>query len=139
HHTPPAAPRQGGHPWGGPFVSVLFPTTQSRTLPRRIRSGCCARAARGQTAALPIRDMNSRRLNFHLARGSRPDIVSVRTSDVRFGSKADICGATRHVRFTPNSDRESEIPQKAMSALPPKADLCSALAHVCFGPIADIA
>src|SRR5262249_40833259 len=23
---------------------------------------------------------------------------------VRFGSKADICGATRHVRFTPNSD-----------------------------------
>ncbi|MGC1750566.1 MAG: hypothetical protein WA778_21640, partial [Pseudolabrys sp.] len=30
---------------------------------------------------------------------------------VRFGSKADICGATRHVRFTPNSDRESEIPQ----------------------------
>ena len=30
------------------------------------------------------------------------------------------------VRFTPNSDRESEIPQKAMSALPPKADMCSA-------------
>ena len=27
--------------------------------------------------------------------------------DVRFGSKADICGATAHVRFTPNSDRES--------------------------------
>src|SRR5262245_53240506 len=27
--------------------------------------------------------------------------------DVRFGSKADICGAKRHVRFTPNSDRES--------------------------------
>src|SRR5262249_31430900 len=40
-------------------------------------------------------------------------------NDVRFGSKADICGAKRHVRFTPNSDRESEIPQKAMSALPP--------------------
>jgi hypothetical protein len=33
---------------------------------------------------------------------------------------------------------ESEIPQKTMSALPPKADMCSALAHVCFGPIADI-
>jgi hypothetical protein len=27
--------------------------------------------------------------------------------DVRFGSKADICAATSHVRFTPNSDRES--------------------------------
>ena len=37
---------------------------------------------------------------------------------VRFGSKADICAATSHVRFTPNSDRESGFPQKAMSALP---------------------
>jgi hypothetical protein len=38
-------------------------------------------------------------------------------ADVRFGSKADIRTAKRHVRFTPDSDRESEIPQKAMSAL----------------------
>src|SRR5262245_19504852 len=30
--------------------------------------------------------------------------------DVRFGSKADMCGATSHVRFTPNSDRESGFP-----------------------------
>jgi|SoiMetStandDraft_5_1073268.scaffolds.fasta_scaffold162593_1 hypothetical protein len=58
--------------------------------------------------------------------------------NVRFGSKADICGATAHVRFTPNSDRESGFPHKVMSALHPKADMCSALAHVCFGPIADI-
>jgi hypothetical protein len=28
----------------------------------------------------------------------------VRSADVRFGSKADICAATSHVRFTPNSD-----------------------------------
>jgi hypothetical protein len=34
------------------------------------------------------------------------------------------------VRVTPNSDRESEIPQKAMSALPPKADMCSARGNV---------
>jgi hypothetical protein len=27
-------------------------------------------------------------------------------TNVRFGSKADICGATSHVRFTPDSDRE---------------------------------
>jgi hypothetical protein len=47
-------------------------------------------------------------------------------------------GAQAHVRFTPNSDRESEIPQKAMSALHPKADMCSALAYVCLGPEADI-
>jgi hypothetical protein len=48
-------------------------------------------------------------------------------------------GAISHVRFTPNSDRESGFPQTAMSALPPKADMCSALAHVCFGPEADMA
>ena len=40
--------------------------------------------------------------------------------DVRYGSKADIRTAQRHVRFTPESD------------------ICSALAHVCFGPKADI-
>jgi hypothetical protein len=42
---------------------------------------------------------------------------------VRLGSKADICSAKRHVRFTPNSDRKSGFPQKAMSALALKADL----------------
>src|SRR5262249_33983270 len=55
----------------------------------------------------------------------------------RYRSKADICAATSHVRFTPNSHRESEFPQRAMSALPPKADMCSALAYVRFGPKAD--
>jgi hypothetical protein len=60
------------------------------------------------------------------------------TRNVRFGSLADICAATSHVRFTPNSDRESEIPQKAMSALAPKADMCGAATDVRFGPIADV-
>jgi hypothetical protein len=45
--------------------------------------------------------------------------------DVRFGSKADMCAAKRYVRFTPNSDRESGFPQRAMSALPPKADIAA--------------
>src|SRR5262249_21995225 len=87
--------------------------------------------------------MKSRRLIAY-PRGSEQGIVAVQMRlvkgwpDVRFGSKADICAAISHVRFTPNSDRESEIPQKAMSALPPKADMCGALVHVCFGPIADI-
>ena len=45
---------------------------------------------------------------------------------VRFGSKADMCGAQRHVRFTPNSDCKSRHPQRGMSALPPKADVCGA-------------
>jgi hypothetical protein len=63
--------------------------------------------------------------------------VSLQSADVRFGSKADICSAPTHVRFTPNSDRESGFPQTVMTALPPKADMCSALAYVCFGPKAD--
>jgi len=42
------------------------------------------------------------------------------TTDVRFGSEADICSAKCHVCFTPNSDRKSDIPAKVMSALPPK-------------------
>jgi hypothetical protein len=45
---------------------------------------------------------------------------------VRFGSKADICAVIRHVRFTPDNDRESGFPHEVMSALPPKADMCSA-------------
>src|SRR5262249_6320429 len=57
--------------------------------------------------------------------------------DVRFGSEADICAAISHVRFTPNSDRESRHPQPVMSALPPKAGMCGATAYVCYGPIAD--
>jgi hypothetical protein len=60
------------------------------------------------------------------------------TFHVRFGSKADICAAQNHVRFTPNSDRKSEFPHKVMSALPPKADMCSATVDVRFGPIADM-
>jgi len=50
---------------------------------------------------------------------------------VGFGSKADICRATAHVRFAPDSNRESGFPHKVMSALPLKANMCSALAHVC--------
>jgi hypothetical protein len=38
-----------------------------------------------------------------------------------------MCGATAHVRFTPNSDREGGFLHKVMSALPPKADMCDAI------------
>jgi len=38
----------------------------------------------------------------------------------------------------PNSDRKSDFPEKAMSALPPNADICAAIADVRFGPKADI-
>jgi hypothetical protein len=44
-------------------------------------------------------------------------MLSIKTSRpegivyVRFGSLADICSAKGHVRFAPNSDRESGLPQ----------------------------
>jgi hypothetical protein len=57
---------------------------------------------------------------------------------VRFGSKADICGAKSDVRFTPNSDRKSGHAAMVMSALHLKADMCGANRHVCFGPKADM-
>ena len=63
---------------------------------------------------------------------------STKCDDVRFGSKADIYSALGHVRFTPNSDRESGLPQTVMSALPPKADMCGATGDVRYGPKADI-
>ena len=40
---------------------------------------------------------------------------------VRFGSKADMCAAKRNVRFTPNSDRESDF--RTCPLYPPKADM----------------
>jgi hypothetical protein len=54
------------------------------------------------------------------------------------GHKRTICSAKGHVRFAPNSDRESGFPQTVMSALPPKADMCGANRNVRFGPEADI-
>jgi hypothetical protein len=39
---------------------------------------------------------------------------------IRFGSKADICNAKSHVRFGPNSDRESGLWQKVRSAFTSK-------------------
>src|SRR5262245_29205940 len=65
-------------------------------------------------------------------------LVFAPRQDVRFGPLADICAAKSDVRFTPNRDRESDIPQRAMSALPLKADMCGATRDVRFGPIADI-
>jgi hypothetical protein len=42
------------------------------------------------------------------------------------GQKQTFAVQKRHVRCTPNSDRKSGFPQRAMSALPPKADMCAA-------------
>ena len=65
-----------------------------------------------------------------------PALLSGQTAkvrwDVRFGSKADICSAKSHVRFTPGSGHEMAIRDlwnlmsalgSKMSALTPKADI----------------
>jgi hypothetical protein len=83
--------------------------------------------------------LNARHANYALGPILRGRLQIEENVIVRFGSLADICTATSHVRFTPNSDRESEIPQNIMSALPPKADMCGATTDVRYGPIADIA
>src|SRR5512135_1729759 len=53
--------------------------------------------------------------------------------NVRFGSKADICGATSHVRFTPDNDRESDFSQKVVSALPRKRTCAAQLGMSALG------
>ena len=52
--------------------------------------------------------------------GQSHDVGSLAGAYVRFGSQADLCGAKANVRFTPNSDCESDFSQKSMSALTPK-------------------
>ena len=49
-----------------------------------------------------------------------------------------MCAAKWHVRFTPNSNRESGHAAMVMSALHLKADMCGAAKDVCYGPKADI-
>ena len=70
---------------------------------RRIRSGCCARAANGHAAAaLPRRVMNSRRCMCpRVTQGMKASTFA--KPNVRFGSKADIRTAKSHVRFSPES------------------------------------
>jgi len=81
--------------------------------------------------------MNSRRLITDSS--GLQDIVAAQTcagkdpANVRFGSKADMCAAKGHVRFTPKSDHENGFPHKVMSALPPKADMCGAMSNVPMG------
>jgi hypothetical protein len=47
------------------------------------------------------------------------------------GQKQTFAAAKSHVRFAPNSDRESGFPQTVMSALPPKADIDRRFGNVC--------
>jgi hypothetical protein len=70
-----------------------------------------------------------------------------RSQHVRFGSKADICTAIGHVRFSPDSGHKTavrDLPDlmsalvPKMSALTLKTDMFSARVDVRFGPTADI-
>ena len=52
------------------------------------------------------------------------EVLSLGPTDVRFGSKADICNANRHVRFIPESGHSS-VPFVRMM----KPDPVTALPH----------
>jgi hypothetical protein len=66
-----------------------------------------------------------------------PFLFSKLNFNVRFGSLADICSATGHVRFTPNSDRESGFPANGHVRFTPESDIkCDMWDR--FGPKADI-
>src|SRR5262249_15102952 len=111
----------------------------------RTCSACCAFNAAGQATAPPRIPRNSRRLMRTLARGETLTPAHTNTLEgasewvnVRYGSEADICAAKSDVRFTPNSDRESGLPQTIMSALSPIADMWGANGDVGDGPITDI-
>src|SRR5690349_11863745 len=109
-----------------------------------LNSGLYCAAASGPAWKRPAVTMRRTTLHFMATPSC---IVSTQNSNPKGGgrvvSQCPPWVKSRHmlaignVRFTPNSDRESEFPQRTMSALPPKADMCSALAYVCFGPKAD--
>src|SRR5262245_18921789 len=114
----------------------------------------CARAAIGYAAAEPATTlMKSRRLIACAKAKTTPTSASMQlikseNFDQRNGVQRPICVAENlggacplwvtsgHMRrkspcrFTPNSDRESGLPAKVMSALPPKADMCGATRDV---------
>jgi hypothetical protein len=83
-----------------------------------------ARSGHFSAALQTIRPMNSRRLTFspprvRAAMVATPAGARKGSAHVRFGSEADMCSAKGHVRFTPESDRESGH---------------AANGHVCFTP-----
>jgi len=76
--------------------------------------------------APPNHLMNSRRLIASpKAQDKAPyqvePVMSALGQKRTYAVQADICGAIGDVRFSPNADRESGLPQNGMSALPPKA------------------
>src|SRR5262245_46825152 len=118
--------------------SAVEPTMSQKSAVIFRRSGLIPLASAGGGSKLGNCDTsrslreNSYRLSLYSIMPLGIHIVAAQTctgegpAHVRFGSKADICGAQRHVRFTPNSDRKSGHDHCGMSALPPIADMCGA-------------
>src|SRR5262245_63726959 len=64
--------------------------------------------------------LHGRLLPQHLTGHKVGHKLAQRPTNVRFGSKADICVATSHVRFTLNSDRESGFRKRSCPLCPQK-------------------
>src|SRR6516165_5856802 len=97
---------------------------------RRVRSGCCARAARGHPAAAPPTSvMNSRRLT---GRPLKQRVLPYHAEGCivhhgKFGLLMSALGQKQTSRHL-----------QPMSALPPKADIGTQSANVRYVPKADI-
>jgi hypothetical protein len=97
---------------------------------RRMRSGCCARAASGRAAAAPPRSVMNCRLCMCPLRTRREQ--GLKPSTLRSG------GEWQSGPMSALGQKRTSAPQQVMSALPSKADMCGATRDVRFGPIADI-
>ena len=115
---------------GNPARAATAKHANNRYVDERI---CIACGLRTLVGAAGIADRHSPGAHLTLSRGRSSSGSSARL-DARFPLWVI---SRHHVRFAPNSDRESGLPRKVVSALPPKADMCGANRHVCFVPIAD--
>src|SRR5262249_14375620 len=95
----------------------------------------CARAASGHVATtLPKKkQMNSRRLmTASGAQRTGIQTIALRKGLAKsaLGQKRNMCSAQRHVRFTPNSDSESGLPQTVMFAKGQKRTFTRSIDHL---------
>src|SRR5262249_25392897 len=112
---------------------------------RRISPRFCARAAIGHAAKPTTTPIKSRRLivapgaqettSYRLKLVLRRGRARVRSTltNVRFGSKADICTAPAHVRFTPESRHKGARMECPLTA---KSGHCAADRRLIFFEIA---
>src|SRR5262249_15188327 len=90
--------------FAGELVKLVPQACRGRVLDRRFAGLGPIRARSFHRPSAPTAMHWLRRRWYQLSRVPRKGASTRASGDVRFGSKADICSAKRHVRFTPESD-----------------------------------